>query len=123
MASCTRALGLAGTLLAAGCGATPQACDVEARAHGGAVAAGFTDDVAVVRELPVVAAGGQLSRLADGQLATVCRIDGTFAKAPPPDENGSIPPNYDRAVIVIVADEAIRVALGYRDTLLLPTRP
>ena len=77
----------------------------------------FTTTVTQIRSMT----GGYPQRwpdLSGDHSATVCYLDGPWAKSPPPGPNGEVQPSFDRAVIAI-ADEAHAdlIKLGYQETL------
>jgi hypothetical protein len=113
-------LGACTGLPAPGSGATalqPPAGCRSADDDSGSVAAAFASNVGAIRRLPAVANNAQLSAYADDEAATVCYIDGEIPKAPPPPSSGSIPPSFDRAVVVVVGDEGYFIAAGYQQGL------
>jgi hypothetical protein len=97
----------------------PAACVTTARDDGGSVAAAFPSTVGAIRRLPLVNNNSQLSGYAAEEPATVCYIDGQIPKGPPPpnDPAATIPPSFDRAVLVVLGHEAIFIAAGYRQNL------
>jgi hypothetical protein len=95
----------------------PDACRVLARDYSGSVVAAFSGTLGAIRLLPEVGDNPQLAGHEDGEPATVCYVDGSIPKGPPPMEDGSIPPSFDRAVMVVVGDEAFTIALGYRERI------
>jgi hypothetical protein len=97
----------------------PAACVTTAREDGGTVAAAFPSTVGAIRRLPIVNNNPQLSGFAADEPATVCYVDGQIAKGPPPpdDATATIPPSFDRAVLVVVGHAAIFIAAGYRQNL------
>lgn len=97
--------------------ASPAACLTAAAGYEGSVAAAFASSVGAIRDLPAVAKNPQLDSFAPTQEATVCYIDGEIAKGPPLPANGTVPPSFDRAVVVVVGDKQIPVAFGYRRSL------
>lgn len=99
----------------------PAACITTAHDDRGTVAAAFFSTVGAIRRLPAVDNNPQLAGYADGQPATVCYIDGQIPKGPgPPDDpSATIPLSFDRAVLVIVGQNAIFIAAGYRQDLLI----
>ncbi len=59
-----------------------------------------------------------LAAHASGEPATLCYIDGEIPKGPPPPLSGTIPPSFDRVVVVVaVGQDVIPVAAGYRQNL------
>jgi hypothetical protein len=95
----------------------PAACVAMAQDDRGTVVAAFLSTVGAIRRLPAVRDNPQLSRYDSDQPATVCYIDGDIPKGPPPGPSGTIPPSFDRAVLVIVDQDSIFVAAGYRENL------
>ena len=95
----------------------PTACLTTARDDQGVVAAFFPSTIGAIRALPAVRDNPQLARYSTDQPATVCYIDGQIPKGPPPPASGTIPPSFDRAVIVVADQSAIFVSAGYRQNL------
>ena len=81
------------------------------------MAAWFPSTIGAIRALPAVSGNPQLARYSADQSATVCYIDGQIPKDPPPPMSGTIPPSFDRAVVVVVDQNAIFVSAGYRQNL------
>jgi hypothetical protein len=101
----------------------PEACVSAAINDGGTVAAAFDSTVGAIRRLPAARDNPQLSAYASDEPAVVCYIDGQIPKGPPPPANPSItlPPSFDRAVLVVVGSDVLFIAAGYRDSL--PIQP
>jgi hypothetical protein len=95
----------------------PTACLTTARDDNGVVAAWFRSTVGTVRQLPAVASNPQLASYASNEEVTVCYIDGQIPKGPLPPPSGTIPPSFDRAVLVAIRDQAYFIAAGYRQTM------
>jgi hypothetical protein len=95
----------------------PAACLTTAQDDNGVVAASFHSTVGAIRQLPAVANNAQLVDHADGEEAAVCYIDGQIPKGPPRPLSGTIPPSFDRAVLVVVGDQAYFIAAGYEQSL------
>jgi hypothetical protein len=81
------------------------------------VSAAFTSTIGAIQKLPTVAGNSQLNGYSSDQSATVCYIDGQIPKGPPPGTSGTIPPSFDRAVVVVVGQDTIFVAAGYSQNL------
>lgn len=95
----------------------PAACLSAAQDYQGTVSAAFTSTVGAIRKLPAVADNPQLDGYSSDDVATVCYIDGEIPKGPPPGTSGTIPPSFDRAVLVVVGQSTFLVAAGYRQNL------
>jgi len=95
----------------------PAACLTVAQDDHGTVSAAFTSTVGAIRKLSSVANNPQLDGYSSDQAATVCYVDGEIPKGPPPLPSGTIPPSFDRAVIIVVGQDTIFVAAGYRQSL------
>lgn len=115
-------------LLLAACGASPAgtesasstpptACVTAARDDHGTVVASFRSTVGVMRQLAIAASDPQLASYPIDEEATICYIDGRIPKGPPPPQSGTIPPSFDRAVLVVIRDQVYIVAAGYRQNL------
>jgi hypothetical protein len=81
------------------------------------VSAAFTSTVSAIQKLPAVANNPQLDGYSSDQAATVCYIDGQIPKGPPPGTSGTIPPSFDRAVVVVVGQDTIFISAGYSQDL------
>ncbi len=95
----------------------PAGCSAVAHDDHGTVSAAFTSTVGAIKKLHAVAGSPQLDGYASDQTATICYIDGEIAKGPPPEPNGTIPPSFDRVVIVVVGQDTILVSAGYSQDL------
>ena len=95
----------------------PAACLSVASDDQGTVVAFFASTVGAIRTLPTAAPNQNLAAHASSEPATVCYIDGLIPKGPPPPPSGTIPPSFDRAVVVVVGQEVITVAAGYQERL------
>jgi hypothetical protein len=97
----------------------PAACISVAHDDAGTVAAAFPSTVGAIRRLPAVRDNPQLAGFAADQPATVCYIDGQIPKGPPPpdDPSATIPPSFDRAVLVVVGQTSVFIAAGYRQNM------
>jgi hypothetical protein len=96
----------------------PTKCQNMAKDDNGTVVAAFASTIGAIRRLPAVANNPQLDTYADAQVATVCYIDGEIPKGPgSPPPPATAPPSYDRAVLVVVGEDAIFVSAGYRDRM------
>lgn len=95
----------------------PAACSAVAQDDRGTVSAAFTSTVGAILRLPVVASNPQLDGYSSDQAATICYIDGQIPQGPPPGTSGTIPPSFDRAIVVIVGHDTIMVVAGYRQDL------
>jgi hypothetical protein len=96
---------------------TPTACSAVAQDDHGTVSAAFTSTIGAIQKLPAVAGNSQLNGYSSDQSATVCYIDGQIPKGPPPGTSGTIPPSFDRAVVVVVGQDTIFVSAGYSQNL------
>jgi hypothetical protein len=47
--------------------------------------------------------------------AILCYIDGQIPKGPPPPLSGTVPPSFDRAVIVVIDGQPDLIMAGYHD--------
>jgi len=103
--------------LAGALGGAPAACLSAARDDNGTVVAFFSSTVGAIRKLPTAVQNQNLAAHADSEAATVCYIDGEIPKGPPPPISGTVPPSFDRAVMVVVGEDAFMVAAGYRQNL------
>ena len=63
--------------------------------------------------LPVVL----VAAVAGAFIAMRSAPDGQIPKGPPPGTDGTIPPSFDRAVVVIVGQNTIFVSAGYSQDL------
>ena len=93
----------------------PTACIQVATDDQGTIAAFFYAPLGAIKHLSAVGSNPQLAGYSDDEPATVCYIDGNIPKGPPPGRNGSVPPSYDRDVMVVVGDNAFQIALGYKE--------
>lgn len=105
--------------LVAGCakgtaGQPPAPCATAAQDYQGTVTAFFASTVGAIRRLPAVDNNPQLAAYADDREATICYVDGQISKGPFPPMTGTAPPSFDRAVIVVVDQNAILVEAGYQ---------
>jgi hypothetical protein len=97
--------------------APPAACLSVAGDDRGTEVAFFPSTVGAIRRLPAASASEDLAAHDDSKQATLCYIDGAIPKGPPPPPSGTTPPSFDRAVVVVVGQDAITVAAGYRQNL------
>ena len=95
----------------------PASCLTTAHDDNGTVAAAFESTVGAIRQLPAIANNPQLAGYAGDEDATVCYIDGDIPKGPPPPPSGTIPPSFNRAVLVVVGDQTYTVTLGYSENI------
>ena len=95
----------------------PASCLTTAHDDNGTVAATFHSTIGVIRRLPAVANNPQLASYAEDEEATICYIDGQIPKGPPPPASRTIPPSFDRAVLVVVGDQTYPVTLGYSENI------
>ena len=99
----------------------PTACLTAAHGNSGVVAAWFQSKVGTVRQLPYARSLPQLANYAIDEDAALCYIDGQIPKGPPPPQSGTIPPSFDREVIVVIRDQAYFVSAGYRRNMAIET--
>jgi hypothetical protein len=97
--------------------APPDACTQVATDDQGNVVAFFSAPLDAIKRLPAVNSNPQLAGFPDDASAIVCYVDGDVPKGPPPRPSGSIPPSFDRDVLVVVGDSAFQVAPGYKAAL------
>ncbi len=98
-------------------GETP--CSPLARDYNGTVAGAFQTTVGIVRNMTAVKDNPQVARYADSDPAWVCYIDGEIPKGPPPppDPSATIPPSFDRALLVVAGNQTYFIAAGYRQSM------
>jgi hypothetical protein len=94
-------------------------CAASAAAYNGVVAGSFVTTVGAIRRLdePQQIEPQRWPGLPDNHPAVLCYIDGQIPKGPPPQISGTIPPSFDRAVIVVVDGQSDLIMAGYRDNL------
>jgi hypothetical protein len=91
----------------------PASCVAAANDTNGTVAASFRSTIGAIRQLPAVADNPQLASYADSAAATVCYVDGQIPKGPPLPASGTIPPSFDRTVLVVVGGQTYVISAGY----------
>jgi hypothetical protein len=112
-----RLIALLAVILVA-CGVAPPAgCLSVASDDHGTVVAFFPSTVGAIRRLQIASASQNLAAHGDSEPATLCYIDGAIPKGPPPQPSATIPPSFDRAVVVLVGQDVITVAAGHRQNV------
>jgi hypothetical protein len=95
---------------------TVDPCAASAADYNGHVAASFVTTIGAIRAVPMLEIQSvRWPGLADSHPAVLCYIDGQIPKGPPPPVLGTIPPSFDRAVIVVIDGQAELVMASYRD--------
>ena len=91
-------------------------CAASAVDYNGHVAGSFVTTIGAIRAVSMLEIQpGRWPGLADSHSAVLCYIEGQIPKGPPPRPSESIPPSFDRAVIVVIDGQAELVMAGYRD--------
>lgn len=102
-----------------GAGDAPVACVTMALEDHGSVTAFFASTVGAIRAVPAARNDEQLATYPSDGAASICYIDGQIPKGPPipPDPSATVPPSFDRAVLVVIGQDTFMVAAGYRQNL------
>lgn len=98
-------------------GGAPAPCRTAARAYSGTVVAAYFSTFGAIRRLPSYHDNSDTANYSDDDAATICYIDGSIAKSPPPPPSGSPYPSFDRVIFVAVGDIPFFVSAGYRDSV------
>lgn len=91
-------------------------CSPLAADYNGTVAGAFHTTVGIVRGMTAIKDNPQLAGYVDSDPAWLCYIDGEIPKGP---ASGAV--SFDRAILVVVGDQAYFIAAGYRQSMTIET--
>jgi hypothetical protein len=95
---------------------TADPCAAAATQYNGQVTRSFVTTIGAILAVPMLhIQSGRWPGLANSHTAVLCYIDGQIPMGPPPPASGSIPPSFDRAVIVVIDGQIEPLMAGYRD--------